>query len=246
MDAATLLWLTLALGAGALCKGATGVGLPLIALPLLASTVGLQQAIGILLVPIIITNSWQIWAYRGARSLPGLAFLPWFLGLGAVGIGIGTWALGTWPERVLELGLGGMLLGYVALRLARPGFRLSPWAALRLGPVAGLAAGTLQGATGINAPIGVTFIHALGLDRQATVLAVSTMFLGFALVQLPALIVAGIYRLDWLWLGIFACLPVAAFMPLGERLGRISSPRAFDLMVLGFLTFAGGRMVLGF
>lgn len=245
MDLQTLFWLTLALGAGAISKGATGLGLPLIALPLLTALVGLQQAIGIMLVPIIVTNLYQIWAYRAARAQPGLAFLPWFLGLGAVGIGLGTWALDTLPERTLEAGLGAMLLAYVALRLARPGFVLSQAAGRRLGPVAGLAAGTLQGATGIAAPAGVTFIHALGLERRATVFAVSAMFLGFAMVQLPALIIAGIYQAHWLWLGLFACIPVFVFMPVGAWLGRISSPRAFDLMILAFLTLAGARMVIG-
>jgi uncharacterized membrane protein YfcA len=103
----------------------------------------------------------------------------------------------------------------------------------------------LQGATGIAAPAGVTFIHALGLERRATVLAVSAMFLGFAMVQLPALVVAGIYEMHWLWLGLFACIPVMVFMPVGEWLGRISSPRVFNIMILAFLTVAGGRMVLG-
>ncbi len=245
MDIQALVWLTLALGAGAIAKGATGLGLPLIALPLLTTVVGLQQAIGIMLIPILSTNAYQIWTYRAARTLPGLAFLPGFLGLGAVGIGLGTWALDSLPERTLEIGLGIMLLAYVVLRLARPGLVLSEQAGRRMGPVAGLAAGTLQGATGIAAPIGVTFIHALGLDRRASVFAVSVMFLGFGMVQLPALVVAGIYQLSWLWLGVFACIPIVVFMPVGEWLGRISSQRTFDLMILGFLTLAGARMVIG-
>lgn len=246
MDFQTLFLLTLALAAGAITKGATGVGLPLIALPLLTAAVGLQQAIGIMVIPIILTNAYQLWIYREARKLPDVAFLPRFLLSGAVGIALGTWALDALPERSLEIGLGVMLLSYVMLRIARPEFTFSNAFARRAGPAVGLAAGTLQGATGIAAPIGVTFIHALGLERRASVFAVSSMFLGFAAVQYPAIIIAGIYQAEWVWLGLFACVPIFAFMPLGEWLGRRASPRVFDRLILIFLCIAGLGMVIGF
>lgn len=241
----TLVLLTLALGAGAVAKGATGLGLPLIALPLLTATVGLQQAIGILMIPVILTNAYQVWAYRGARTLPGLAFLPWFLAGGGLGIALGTLALTSLPERILEIGLGGMLGVYIALRLSKPGFAFSQPVARRIAPGVGVAAGALQGATGIAAPIGVTFIHALGLERRASVFAVSVMFLGFSSVQYIAIIVAGIYRIDWIWLGIFACLPILAFLPVGEWIGRRTSPRIFDRLILVFLFAIGVKMILG-
>ncbi|MCC5968862.1 MAG: sulfite exporter TauE/SafE family protein [Pararhodobacter sp.] len=246
MELQTLLLLTLALGAGAIAKGATGLGLPLIALPLLAASVGLQQAIGVIMIPIILSNVYQVWTYRDARALPGLAFLPRFLLGGAVGIVLGTWALDSLPERMLEMGLGAMLLSYVALRLARPEFALSAVIARRMSAPVGLAAGTLMGATGIAAPIGVTFIHALGLERRASVLAVSVMFLGFASVQFPALIFAGIYQPEWVWQGLFACLPIMLFMPVGDWLGRRASPKLFDRLILVFLCVAGIGMALGF
>ena len=244
MDPQIIIFLTLALAAGAITKGATGMGLPLIALPLLTAAVGLQQAIGIMLIPVLLTNAYQVWAYRGARTLPGVAFLPGFLIGGAFGVAIGTWALDALPERSLEIGLGGLLLTYVAIRLARPEFMFSSVFARRAGPAVGRAAGTLQGATGIAAPIGVTFIHALGLERRATVFAVSVMFLGFAAVQYPAIIFAGIYQLDWLWLGLFACIPILIFMPIGEWLGRRASPRLFARLILIFLSIAGLGMII--
>lgn len=245
MDPQSLIFLTLALAAGAVAKGATGVGLPLIALPLLTTAVGLQQAIGVMLIPILVTNAWQVWAYRAALEQPGTAFLPGFLLGGAVGIALGTWALDALPERLLEIGLGAMLLAYVALRLARPEFKFSSQFARKAGAAVGLAAGVLQGATGIAAPIGVTFIHALGLERRATIFAVSAMFLGFAAAQYAAIIIAGIYRTEWLWLGLYACLPVILFMPAGAWIGRRAHPRVFDRLILLFLFVAGLGMSMG-
>lgn len=245
MDTSTLIGMTVALAAGAVAKGATGMGLPLVALPSLAAFLGLQHAIGVILIPILVTNAWQVWRFRAARRGAGLAFLPRFLAAGAVGVAIGTWALDALPERSLLFGLGLILAGYVVLRLARPGAMVPAALAVRLAAPVGMAAGALQGATGISAPIGVTFIHAMRLERPAHVFAVSTMFLGFAAVQLPAAAIAGIYQPAWFAQGVYALLPVLVFMPLGDLLGRRFSREAFDRLILVFLALMGAKLVLG-
>ena len=48
-------------------KGVVGLGLPTIALALLAATVGLKEAIALMLIPSMVTNLWQ--------GLAGGAFL---------------------------------------------------------------------------------------------------------------------------------------------------------------------------
>ena len=235
----------LALAAGAVVKGATGMGLPLIALPVLTAAFGLQHAVGLITIPLIVTNIWQVWRFRAEARGPHLAFMPWFLVAGAAGIGIGTWALTTLPERILVLALGILLLAYVAMRLSRPHWSLSLELAHRLGPLAGTGAGILQGATGISSPIGVTFIHAMKLDRTAHVFTVSAMFLLFSVVQLPSLWIAGVMRPEWLVQGLLALIPILLFMPLGQWLSSKLSRQAFDRMILVFLGLIGLKMVLG-
>ena len=245
MDAQSIIIMTLALAAGAVVKGATGMGLPLIALPVLTTAFGLQHAVGLMAVPLIVTNVWQVWRFRNEARGPRLAFMPWFLVSGAVGIGIGTWALTALPERLLVLALGLLLLGYVGLRLAAPHWSLSLEMARRLGPLAGTGGGILQGATGISSPIGVTFIHAMNLERDAHVFAVSTMFLLFSVVQLPSLWIAGVMRTEWLLQGLLALVPILVFMPLGQWISGKLSRAAFDRMILVFLAVIGLKMVLG-
>ena len=245
MDTSTAVIMGLALAAGGLVKGATGMGLPLIALPVLTAVLGLQHAVGLMTVPMILTNAWQVQRFRVSAREPLLAFLPLFILAGAVGIGVGTWALTTLPERLLILALGILLLGYVALRLLRPHWSLTAAQVKRWGPFAGLGAGVLQGATGISSPIGVTFIHSMGLARDAHVYAVSAMFLLFSLVQVPALLVAGVMRADWLLQGGLALVPILVFMPLGQWLGGKLSRQGFDRMILMFLGLIGLKMLLG-
>jgi uncharacterized membrane protein YfcA len=245
MDLYSALIMAAALGAGAVVKGATGMGLPLVALPVLTAVFGLQHAVGLMTIPLILTNAWQVWRFRAEARSPQLAFMPLFLAGGVVGIGIGTWLLTTLPERLLVLGLGIILLAYVVLRLAAPNLSLGVAMAKRLGPVAGAGSGILQGATGISAPIGVTFIHAMALDREAHVFAVSTMFLLFSMAQLPALWAAGVMRPEWIVEGLLAMVPILLFMPVGQMLVHKLSRKGFDRLILGFLGVIGLKMVLG-
>lgn len=245
MELQSAIVMGLALALGAVVKGATGMGLPLVALPVLATVFGLQHAIGLMTIPLIATNAWQVWRFRREAQAPRMSFLPPFLIGGAIGVVLGTWALTNLPERALVLTLGVVLLTYVALRLATPQFSLSLAAARRLGPLAGIGGGILQGATGISAPIGVTFIHAMAMERPAHLFAVSAMFLTFSLVHVPALWAAGVMRPEWLLQGLLALLPILLFMPLGQWASSKLSREGFDKMILVFLGVIGLKMVLG-
>ncbi|HSK40927.1 MAG TPA: sulfite exporter TauE/SafE family protein [Arenibaculum sp.] len=237
----TLALIGLALGAGSLVKGATGMGLPLIATPILAASLGVPRAIAIMTVPILVTNAWQIWRYRFHAS--GMGFLKNLLVTGALGVGIGTWLLTAIPERHLSLALGLLMVGYIGLTLGRADFRASERVSRAIAPIVGLAAGTLQGATGISSPIAATFIHAMRLRREAHVFAVSSLFLLLSVTQVPALMVAGIMSTSRLLEGIIALVPVAAMLPVGNWLGGRLSRRTFDRVILGLLAVIAADLI---
>ena len=72
MEWTGVLVMVLALAAGAVVKGASGMGLPLIALPVITAFFGLQHAIGLMVIPLIVTNAWQVWRFRGEAGTPAL------------------------------------------------------------------------------------------------------------------------------------------------------------------------------
>ncbi len=228
-----LLVIFIALVAGGTLKGATGMGIPVIAVPALAAFFGVPFAIAVLIVPILVTNTWQAWHFRS--HWPGLTFLPRLLLWAALGIMAGTWLLTTLPANLLSLGLGLSTILFVILRLARPALTIPPATARRWAPAVGAVAGTLQGATGVSAPVSVTFANGMRLSRPQFVLTVSALFLAFVLTQIPALMLAGLLTWERMLYSLVALVPVAAGMPIGARLAKLLSPQAFDRLILVLL-----------
>ena len=123
MSLDALLVMAVALGAGGLVKGATGMGLPIVAIPILASFLGVPTAVALLCLPIVVTNTWQVWRFRA--DFYTADFLPMLILGGVVGIGLGTRLITSVPERGLSLALAVMVLAYVGWALAKPHFTLS-------------------------------------------------------------------------------------------------------------------------
>ncbi|MBZ8133076.1 sulfite exporter TauE/SafE family protein [Afifella sp. IM 167] len=231
----------LCLAGGGLVKGALGMGLPLIAVPGLAAFLGVPYALAVLTVPILVTNTWQMWRFRDHRH--GLAFLPGLTASALVGIAIGTFMLTHLPAEMLSLGLAIVIAVYIALRVFQPQLQLSMEHARPLAPLIGLVAGALQGATGISAPVSVTYISAMRLARPAFVFSVSTLFTGFVLAQIPSLALAGVLTGERALFSACALLPVFLGMRLGSWLGHRLDARRFDQVILVLLALIAAKLV---
>lgn len=218
---------------GGALKGATGMGTPIVAVPALAAFLGVPYAIAILVVPVLVTNAWQAWQFRAHRR--GLAFLPRLLFFAMLGIVAGTWLLTALPASILSFGLGVTTLLYIAVRVARPELAIGPAAARRFAPIVGAVAGFLQGATGVSAPVSVTFVNGMRLSRPQFVLTVSALFLAFVLTQIPVLTLAGVLTWQRAFYSALALAPVAAGMPIGGWLARYLDAKAFDRVILVLL-----------
>lgn len=225
-----------AIAFGSLLKGITGLGLPVVALPVLSYFLGLPHAIGVLAIPILITNLHQTvqtrTAWREVRFLwPGLPG-------GIVGLLVGVWFLTIMSPERLSLGIGIMLMIYISLKVFSPSFAFSQQAAYRLSPLAGFLGGFAQGATGLCAAVIVPFIQSINISRTAIIFTISTVFLIFSMVQLSALAYAGLLELHYIFEGFLAMLPVVIFMPFGNWLGKKISRAVFDrvfLVILGVI-----------
>ncbi len=230
-----------ALALGGVLKGATGAGAPILAVPVMAVFFGVEIAVVTFAVPGLLLNIWQGWQYRAHQAAPRFTWV--FAGAGGAGAAAGSWILARLPANLLLLAVAGVVFAYVGFRLSRPHWVLSEARANRLVGWAGLLGGMLQGATGVSAPVSVTFLNAMGLARPVFIATISVFFAAMAAAQIPALCWLGLMdgpRLLW---GMAAMLPLLAGMPLGAWLAARLSRATFDRIILGLLAVIALRLI---
>jgi len=211
----------LGLVVGGILKGATGAGAPLLAVPLLVIFYDVQTAIAALTVPSLLANLWQAWLYRAAQS--PFVFVAALAGSAAVGAAVFV---------------------YIGFRLSRPQWVMGPRMASILVAPAGFVGGILQGAVGISAPVSLTFLNAMRMERAQFIATVSVFFAAMSAVQIPALVGVGVMTAERAVMSLAACIPLFGAMPLGAFLARHISRETFDKLMLVILAVVATRLLV--
>lgn len=226
---------------GAIVKAVTGMGLPIIAIPIAALFVDLDTAVVTIAFPNVLANG--VLAYRERSHLGETRDLPVLALTGVVGAVFGAIAFVSLPERPLVILLIVAILGYVVTFFAKPDLQVGPERSRRLAPAVGAVAGAFQGAIGISGPIVGSWIHSYRLPRGAHILSVTSLFLVSGATQF--LVLAGSGELAGrVGASLLACIPVLASIPVGAWLRNRVSARGFDLAVVGMLIASIGALAV--
>jgi uncharacterized membrane protein YfcA len=215
---------------GAFIKGATGGGLPQVAIPVMAPFLGVEHAVVLMAIPAIVANGWLVITHRDTATRT--RDLPVLLATSMVGAVAGTIALKSINGRWLSAVLAGVIVVYVVVALAHPGFRFPERLTRFASPPVGLVGGGLQGSTGISGPLFTTYLHGFQLAPRVYVFSLAVLFCVGAVVQAITLAVIGLYTAAWLAQSLLALLPIAVFLPIGSAAARRISPDTFQRIVL--------------
>ena len=233
MSTSELIVVGLASSVAMLVKSTTGLGYPMLAIPMVAAVTGVENAVVVVTLPNAAANVLIAWRTRSARSQTrDLAPLATSAAAGAV---IGTFVLISAPEDPLLILLAATILLFVVRSLWFGDLSVSSQTGRRASPAVGLMAGVMQGAVGVSGPIVASWLYAYRLPRDAYILSITTLFLLAGLAQMSALAAVGAYNSDRLIAAAAGLGPVLAVLPLGERLRARLSGEAFDRAVLGLL-----------
>ena len=226
----------LAITAGAGLKSVSGMGLPAIAIPIIALFIGVEEAVAVVALPNFVSNGAigvrERGSWGGTRDLPVLA------GTGILGAVVGALLFVSIPEEVLVALLLIAVVAFIVTFFAKPQAAISPATSARWSPIVGTVVGVFQGAIGISGPIVASWIHSYRLPKNVQVLSFTVLFLTTGLAQFVVFLFSG--AVSGLWLAsILGCIPALATVPIGGRLRDRIDTRAFDHLVLLAITLAG-------
>ncbi len=221
---------------GSLVKSVTGMGFPIIAVPIMSLYTGPATAIAVIAIPNAAQNLGIAWSHRHARAeTEGLLV---FCGVGVLGAVAGALTLGVVPEDLTSAVLVVAITAWVLQTLRRPDLVVRPERRSLANPLAGALAGIFQGAAGISGPVVAAWHHGLRLSREAFILSIATAFLLTGTAQIAVLGARG--ELSGR-LGVSAVLTIIVLgtIPIGSRLrDRLSGP-AFERLVLVMVAASG-------
>jgi hypothetical protein len=237
----SLVALTLGLFVAGVCKGILGLGLPLIAVPLLASFMPTRDVVAIMWLPMMWANSIQ--AFQGGGA--GAAFQRFWPVMAMMGLGAwaGTVLLVNLDDHLLLGIVGAIVMTFSSLNLAHPRFSLSQRLERPAGIGIGLVVGVLLGVSLHMGPLLAIYFVAINLPKDKFIQAIGTTFLAGVVLIGGLYLAYGVFEARHVALTIGATLPVAAGTWVGQRLrARVDEVR-FRKALFVLLIVVGANLV---
>ena len=227
-------------------KGTIGLGLPTVAIGLLATQMPPAHALAIVIVPAIVTNIWQTFVGPYLRDI--LRRL-WPL---LIGTALGIWSGGgllTGPYALYCTIVLGMLLGvYAIVGLSRVRFSVARRNEGWIGGIVGVLTGIIAAATGVQIIPSMPFIQAIGMEKDELVQALGVFFTTATLAQAYNLTGAGLLNSSTILPGTIGLIAAFAGMYLGQvlrsRLDAETFRRWFLIAMLLLGVYLAGEMLL--
>ncbi len=227
-------WASCMLGVGGLIKGVLGVGLPLVAVPLLSLILPNSMAMGLLVVPVLLSNLIQ--AVQGGR-LPFALRRFWPLILAQLlATLLAVYFSQSWSTRAINGFMAVTVILAVLSMVMQPRGEIAPRHQVWLAPLVGAMSGALGGVSSLSGPMIITYLMALRLPREEFVGSISMIYLLGSAPMYLAMLWWG--RFGWSEVGgsVLAMVPVYVGLSVGNHLRSRLSELVFRRLMLVFLT----------
>lgn len=217
-----LITLIVGLGVAGLAKGMSGMGLPLIATPILAGVFGPKIAVTVVTIPIFVSNSLLL--TQGFRRRGLLTGVVPFIVASMIGTAIGTLLLARLDERTFAILITAMVVVFLARGDRLLGDDPQALRARILGPFVCFVGGILQGTTSIASPLVGSYFHAQRLPPADFVFVLAAIFELNSLVQFVGYSLQGLYTPEVIAIGLVAVVPTLIALAVGIYLrGRLDA-----------------------
>jgi uncharacterized protein len=224
-----------------LLKGVIGVGMPIVALPLLSLFVDIKSAAMLLSMPLILSNLPQ--ALEGGKTGRCLMqLMPVVLGM-IPGLFLGVRILLAVDGSVAKIIAGLVLMGVAGVTLLAPKLKLQSRLVLPAGIAFGFFGGILGGIAAMAGPLVFIFLLAKGLRGQAFTKEASLYLVVSS--GLLAILLTASRQFNWLDVSVStaAMVPVALGMSIGQHMRDKIAPETFKKLVLIAVIAAGADLL---
>jgi uncharacterized membrane protein YfcA len=214
-----------------LAKGISGMGLPVVAIPILTVLFDLQTAIAVTILSTVVTDI--IILARMPKDWGVMRKALVLVVFGAVGIILGTYFLVNVNQLILSGVLGIVILIFVVTNF----FSLLPTIKRRtwLDAVFGFVGGTVQGASGASGPIISMYMLQMKLSRSEFLFLINSFFLVVDSVQFLSVYKLGLYQGPLVYYSFVALVPTVIALFIALALQKRISDRVFRNSVLVLL-----------
>lgn len=227
--------------AGGVVKGVVGIGLPLVALPVMVNFIPVHKAIALLILSSFATSVWQ--SYHGGQFAPSVKrFWPLLAGI-VIGVAFSVKALATFDTRLLYLILGAIVVTFASILHRKLVFAVAPRAERWAAPLTGIAAGLVGGLSMLFGPVYAMYLAGLKLGKESFVAAISlsnvwaTVVLAIAMAQFDLLGGADLAA------SLLALIPSSLGVLLGTWLRRHINEETFLKMLAVVLFLIGLNLI---
>jgi uncharacterized membrane protein YfcA len=224
-----------------LLKGTIGVGMPIVALPMLSLFIDVKSAAMLLSMPLVFSNLPQ--ALEGGKTGRCLMqLMPVSLGM-IPGLFLGVQFLLAVDANVARMIAGLVLMGLGGITLLAPKLQLQSRLVLPAGITFGFFGGILGGIAAMAGPLVFIFLLAKGLRGKEFTKGASLYLVVSS--GLLAILLTASRQFSWLDVSVStaAMLPVVVGMYLGQHMRDKIAPETFRTLVLIAVIAAGAELV---
>ena len=222
-------------------KGTVGIGLPTLSISLMAQFVDPRVAIAMLLIPALVTNSWQI--YRGGYVRRSAQLLwPFALAM-IVTMYLSALAAPLVSQRLLTAVIGIMVVLWAATSLVKKPMKIPDALDRPLQVLAGLASGAIGGLTAIWSPPMVMYLLARHNDKEDFVRFTGFLILCGSIPLVLGYISNGLLTPQLAMVSAIMVVPTLIGFSVGEQLRRRLDSDQFQKVVLCIFCLMGLNLI---
>ncbi|MEX0805714.1 MAG: sulfite exporter TauE/SafE family protein [Candidatus Binatia bacterium] len=226
----------------AFVKGASGMGFPLIATPMVALLLDIRIAITILLLPNIVMDVAQV--FRDGFPFAVLRRFGRLFIATIIGVFLGTALLIKLPLWVLNFCLGVMVLVFVTSNWLRFEFTIAPRLERQLSLPVGFISGFLNGMTNAAGPALAIYLYSLKLEKRQFIKSIATIFIMTKLTQLVAVSSWNLFNASTLLLSLQVTLFTLAGFYAGLKTQDRVNQQTFSRALLILLFTIGVTLII--